>query len=66
MQCRFFLFRDVQFCSAGSRIYVPSPFEAKEYCTVERHRMCPFYCMHRSDGAFDLKTLELRSAADVR
>ena len=31
-------------CFVSREVYVPSAFEMTEYCTSNRHKICPFYC----------------------
>ena len=39
-------------CSVGRGAYVPSAYECEEYCLLNRHKLCPFYCSVRADGKF--------------
>ncbi|MDH4163993.1 MAG: hypothetical protein OEW15_15090 [Nitrospirota bacterium] len=65
MHCRFVKSGNGIICTAVSAHYLPSDFEKQEYCLADRHRMCPFYCMIRTDGAFDLSGMELQSRTAV-
>jgi len=57
MSCRLLRAGNDIVCAAAERPYVPSVFERKEYCFAVRYRLCPFYCMSRTDGVFDLSGL---------
>jgi hypothetical protein len=58
MKCSFLKTGPVS-CSVGRGIYVPSAYEREEYCSANRHKLCPFYCSVRADGKFSL-TQEMR------
>ncbi len=66
MKCRFLRAGNDIVCSAGVSPYVPSDFEAEEYCLVMRHSLCPFYCMAMTNGVFDLAGMKRQSNAAVR
>lgn len=39
-------------CYVNNGVYTPSSYEREEYCTTNRHKLCPFYCSVRTDGKF--------------
>jgi len=43
MKCLFLEGRHDPNCKALQKTYVPSPFELREYCKSNRHKVCPFY-----------------------
>ena len=44
MKCRFLNESSSPVCWASRYSYRPSEFEYTEYCSVDRHKMCSFYC----------------------
>jgi len=43
MKCRFLIDEGALSCKAGQRPYLPSEFQAREYCIKSEHCKCPFY-----------------------
>ncbi len=43
MRCPYHTGKYFKACSVSREPYVPSAFEAAEYCTTERHTLCPFF-----------------------
>ena len=49
MECPFLTGNYFKSCTASREAYVPSAFEAEEYCTNSRYTMCPFYARRQSE-----------------
>jgi len=43
MECPHLAGEFMKYCKAEKAVYVPSISELREYCTCQKHRMCPFY-----------------------
>jgi hypothetical protein len=43
IKCRFLLADGTLICNAGQLPYLPTDFQAEEYCRKQGHRKCPFY-----------------------
>ncbi len=41
--CSYFFGKYLLSCNAGSRAYMPSDFEMREYCRSSRFKICPLY-----------------------
>jgi len=66
MKCSFLKTEPVS-CSVNHGVYVPSAYEREEYCTNNRHKLCPFYCSVRTDGKFRFaREMRLQGAAFCR
>lgn len=51
MKCPYLQGTYLQSCKASREVYIPSEFEFKEYCTNNRHAICPLY--YNSDHDHD-------------
>lgn len=49
MNCQYLTGKYFKACSVSREAYVPSAFEMQEYCTSNRHTLCPFYRKRTSD-----------------
>jgi hypothetical protein len=49
LKCPYLIGTCMHSCGATEEAYVPSTFEYDEYCFSMRHKLCPFYCMRRSE-----------------
>jgi hypothetical protein len=58
MKCAF-LKTESPCCAVNNGVYAPSAYERDEYCTKNRHKLCPLYCSVRKDGKFRF-TREMR------
>ncbi len=43
MKCLFLEGGQGRNCIAVQQTYMPSPFELREYCRTNRHKVCPLY-----------------------
>ncbi len=48
MKCRYLDEGKAPACRASSYSYQPSEFEYTNYCSIDRHQMCLFYCKRRA------------------
>jgi len=48
MKCRYLDEGKAPVCRASSYTYQPSEFEYTNFCSVDRHQMCLFYCKRRA------------------
>jgi len=49
MPCPFLTGNYLKSCTVSREVYVPSTFEAGEYCTTKQYTMCPFYGKRQSE-----------------
>jgi len=53
MQCPHYIDDKSSRCIADDRLYAPSTFQIREYCSTDEHRKCPFYVMCIAGLSFD-------------
>jgi hypothetical protein len=66
MKCRYLREENDIVCAASTALYVPSVFEAEEYCFTDRHLTCSSYCIAMADGLNDPGSPELQSQVEVQ
>jgi hypothetical protein len=43
MACQYLIGSYLRSCAASHDVYIPSAFEADEYCKRSRHTLCPLF-----------------------